>query len=850
MMYFWCQNRSRHQPILLLLLCSVGIRRTGAFLAGGTSLRGSEARDGSLMLNVELSERTTSQQLSTSDLAREWAARNKDDSMIPLSTSPPSDLFSMPSSSTNMAPPRESSSKPVASSMSDLAREWAARNRDSDTINGATSVPLSYSIDSIQVQSSSPADATALLPNSEKAEPVTQSLEFPAVSDTEPHIDKVTSLGKELWFDEDTGMFYEMSPSATGSSKSDLDPLFEQISTPKRFVASHGGFEALQKELEDRNTVVEGEGRYAVVDGELVDRLTSPEITEATIAAINELSVNDELSDEDRNKLAAQIEKLTKPRPYPLFLAEKAAELVESSVKGLCKPFKGSKKKPVIFATRGRNYTRVSTRDGKKRIVVLGSGWGAASFLKEIDTDLYDVTVVSPRNHFVFTPMLAGASVGTVEYRSITQPIREINRQARFLEATATDVDPQTQSVTCQSVICDGNSCDLCEFTVKYDRLVITVGAQTNTFGIPGVREYCCFLKQVEDARRIRTAIVNCFERANLPSLTDEEREHDLTFAVIGAGPTGIEFAAELRDFVEQDGPKYYPNLVKYIRIKVIASSSTVLAPFDKSLQEEAIRQMSRAPRIRDPAVRSLLPPRFKLTELVLESPVKEVTDKTIILKDGTSIPYGLAVWAAGNGPIPLTLHVVEAMGDEQAKEQDVARGRIAVDPWMRAIGGKGKILAFGDCSIICQGGQQLPATAQVASQQGEYLASMMNRNFELSPTIKLSEEGILPPPMRDPKRTEAVLSDRIAGISTKNLEYAKPFQFLNLGILAYTGGGSALAQVETAPDVPPVLSSGKVGNLLWRSVYLSKQVSWRNRLLVLNDWTKKQLFGRDITRV
>lgn len=96
-------------------------------------------------------------------------------------------------------------------------------------------------------------------------------------------------------------------------------------------------------------------------------------------------------------------------------------------------------------------------------------------------------------------------------------------------------------------MVCDGNSCDIDDFTVEYDRLVVTVGAQTNTFGIPGVREHCCFLKQVEDARRIRTAIINCFERANLPSLTEEERKKDLTFAVIGAGPTGIEFAAELR---------------------------------------------------------------------------------------------------------------------------------------------------------------------------------------------------------------------------------------------------------------------------------------------------------------
>ena len=107
------------------------------------------------------------------------------------------------------------------------------------------------------------------------------------------------------------------------------------------------------------------------------------------------------------------------------------------------------------------------------------------------------------------------------------------------MEATATEIDPEKKIVTCESVVCDGNSCDIEDFQIEYDRLVVTVGAQTNTFGIPGVREYCCFLKQVEDARRIRTAIVNCFERANLPSLTDEEREKDLTIAVIGAGPTG-----------------------------------------------------------------------------------------------------------------------------------------------------------------------------------------------------------------------------------------------------------------------------------------------------------------------
>ena len=399
--------------------------------------------------------------------------------------------------------------------------------------------------------------------------------------------------------------------------------------------------------------------------------------------------------------------------------------------------------------------------------------------------------------------------------------------------------------ITCESVVCDGNSCDIEDFTVEYDRLVVTVGAQTNTFGIPGVREHCCFLKQVEDARRIRTSIINCFERANLPSLTDEQRQNDLTVAVIGAGPTGIEFAAELRDFVEEDGPKYYPTLLKHVRIKVIEASSSVLAPFDKGLQEEAIRVMQRSVEIKDSDVRSLLPERFKLVELMLDQSVKEVTEKSIILNSGEEVKYGLAVWAAGNGPLPITLQIGESLGEEQAKEQAVARGRLGIDPWMRVIGGNGDILAFGDCTCIPQG--QLPATAQVAAQQGEYLAGILNKKYDINPE---KIDGITPPPTRTEETTPS-FSDNIASLAslTKG-EYAKPFQFLDLGILAYTGGGSALAQVTPAPDAPPLKGTGKIGNTVWRSVYLSKQVSWRNRLLVLNDWAKRQIFVRDITRV
>lgn len=272
------------------------------------------------------------------------------------------------------------------------------------------------------------------------------------------------------------------------------------------------------------------------------------------------------------------------------------------------------------------------------------------------------------------------------------------------------------------------------------------------------------------------------------------------------------------------------------------------MAPFDKSLQKEAIKQLTRDVKVKDSAVLNLLPEKFKLTELLLNSGVSEVKESKIVLNDGTEIPYGLAVWAAGNGPLPITLNLIQAMGEgKQSEAQSVARGRIAVDPWLRALGGNGDILALGDCSCIVS--RQLPATAQVASQQGEYLARLFSQNYNMCPGLD-AEEGILLPPQADSNRTKT-LSEMISSFACQAYDFAAPFQFLNLGILAYTGGDSALAQLQLTPaEQARLKGTGKIGFSLWRSVYLTKQISWRNRVLVFFDWAKNRVFGRDITRI
>jgi len=170
-----------------------------------------------------------------------------------------------------------------------------------------------------------------------------------------------------------------------------------------------------------------------------------------------------------------------------------------------------------------------SSGSTKKKVVILGTGWGGISFLKNLDPSKYDVRVVSPRNYFVFTPLLPGVTSGTVEARSITEPIRRIIRKkdVTFLEAECKKIDAVNKKVLCRdasSFSCKGKE----EFELDYDYLVVAVGATSNTFGTKGVEKYCHFLKEIEDAEKIRGRIVDCFETASLPHLLDEDRSASL----------------------------------------------------------------------------------------------------------------------------------------------------------------------------------------------------------------------------------------------------------------------------------------------------------------------------------
>ncbi|XP_057964751.1 external alternative NAD(P)H-ubiquinone oxidoreductase B3, mitochondrial-like [Malania oleifera] len=524
----------------------------------------------------------------------------------------------------------------------------------------------------------------------------------------------------------------------------------------------------------------------------------------------------------------------------------------------------------------------------KKKVVVLGTGWAGTSFLKNLKDSSYEVQVVSPRNYFAFTPLLPSVTCGTVEARSIVEPIRNIaNKKSlsvHFREAECYKIDPEKKKVYCRSTQdrdLDGKK----EFSVDYDYLVVAMGARANTFNTPGVVENAHFLKEIEDAQRIRRTVIDCFERANLPNVTEEERKRILHFVIVGGGPTGVEFAAELHDFVNKDLAELYPALKDLVKITLLEAGDHILNMFDKRITAFAEEKFQRDG-----------------IHLKTGSMVVKVTDKEISTKErGTgetlSVPYGMVVWSTGIGTRPVIMDFMKQIGQTN-------RRALATDEWLRVEGCE-NIYALGDCATINQRKftediwaifrkadennsgslnlkdfknvmndirerypqveiylkkkqlknidgllksahgnpekqsinierfkaafsevdsqmKNLPATAQVAAQQGEYLAKCFNRMEECE------------------KHPEGPLRFRATGRHRFH-----PFRYRHFGQFAPLGGEQTAAQLPG-----DWVSIGRSTQWLWYSVYASKLVSWRTRTLVISDWGRRFIFGRDSSRI
>ncbi|KAM3501128.1 hypothetical protein MY10362_005810 [Beauveria mimosiformis] len=465
----------------------------------------------------------------------------------------------------------------------------------------------------------------------------------------------------------------------------------------------------------------------------------------------------------------------------------------------------------------------------KKTLVILGTGWGSVALLKNLDTENYNVVVVSPRNYFLFTPLLPSCTTGLIEHRSIMEPVRAILRHkkgaANFYEAEATNVDTERKTIT----VVDKSEVQGATNTteIPYDMLVVGVGAENATFGIPGVREHSCFLKEIGDAQRIRKKIMDCVETAALRGQSEEEMKRLMHMVVVGGGPTGVEFAGELQDFFEEDIKKLVPGISPRFKVTLIEALPNVLPSFSKQLIDYTENTL-----------------REEKIDIMTKTMVKNVTENTVEAEiskpDGTKervqIPYGLLVWAAGNAVRPI----VKDMMARIPAQKDSRRG-LAVNEYL-VVQGARDVWAVGDCAVA-----GYAPTAQVASQEGSFLARLFN-NMAKTESLEArihdlgSKMNLKAGNAADDAQQIEVLEKQL-----RRIKDVKPFRYSHQGSLAYIGSEKAVADVSWWNG--NLATGGSLTYLFWRSAYLSMCFSTRNRVLVILDWLKSKAFGRDISR-
>ncbi|KAH7909184.1 FAD/NAD(P)-binding domain-containing protein [Hygrophoropsis aurantiaca] len=463
----------------------------------------------------------------------------------------------------------------------------------------------------------------------------------------------------------------------------------------------------------------------------------------------------------------------------------------------------------LFVATATRKFSSSASRN-KQRLVILGSGWGGYEVLRGVDKKRWNVTMVSPTNAFNFTPLLASCAVGTLEFRCAVEPVRRYSPQVVAYQAWCDTIDFKQKTLKCMpatpplsfetssapNLKVPGTDTETqfpgtgTSFKLRYDKLVIAVGAYSQTFNVPGVKEHAHFLKDVRDARAIRTRIMECFEQANQPYLSDVDRRKLLNFCIVGGGPTGVEFSAELHDLLHAEIDRHYPSLARMAKITLYDVAPNILGSFDKSLGSYAESKFRRDG-----------------ISIKTRHHVERVEKDRMFVKEQGEVPFGLLVWSTGLAPNPLVQSIDALQKHEKTQS-------LYTDEQLNVLTNDGQpdpdVWAIGDSAIIKAA--VLPATAQVANQKGKYLVKKLNK-------------------------------------IVKDQEYTKPFEFHNQGSLAYLGDWKAIYDRSGAESGIKTKESGRLAWLLWRSAYFTMTLSVRNKILVPTYWFLNWIFGRDLTR-
>jgi NADH:quinone reductase (non-electrogenic) len=408
------------------------------------------------------------------------------------------------------------------------------------------------------------------------------------------------------------------------------------------------------------------------------------------------------------------------------------------------------------------------------RVVVVGGGFGGLQAALKLSRQDVEVTLVDRNNFHLFQPLAYQVATGALSAAEICYPLRRIfhdRLNVSVLLAEVTDVDLDARQLTLRNLFSDTELAPL-----EYDTLIVSGGAQYSYFGHDEWQQNAAELKSLEGALSLRRSILGAFEAAELER-DEGRRGAELTFAVVGAGPTGVEMAGQIAEIardLEGDVRTYDPRKA---RILLIEAADRVLGSFPPSLSKRAQHSLVN------------LGVTLRLNESVIDVGRGHVSVKR---EDGSTdrIETDTVIWAAGVIASPLA----KLLADRAGVEVDHA-GRLAVEADL-TLPGHPDVMAIGDMVSVREADGSVrvfPGVAPVAMQMGRHAA-------------------------------------RNVAAHTRGAPH-KPFHYLDKGNLATIGRGRAVA------DIKHLHLWGFPAWAIWLSIHIWYLIGFENRLLVMIRW-------------